>query len=212
MTLRSAGISYSKHRNAIGLTGIIVVNKKARVQLVREWPRAKYKNIAHEIAALYQRYKIELIHIDILCGQYLINDLQKLHNIPLQVITTQKDMKDPEKIEDLIVMDKIEMTNFVVLLKNNHQIIWPKNPPASVQALEAQWALYTEYKTEAGGVDYYAPGDEFDNLTKSLMVALMARRKELQQGQGTIAYAGPIEVQHNDPAIELENIMDDYKI
>ena len=36
--------------------------------------------------------------------------------------------------------------------------------------------MFVEHKTEAGGVDYYAPGDEKDNLTKAFMISIFAQR------------------------------------
>ena len=64
--------------------------------------------------------------IDQQVGEFFIQDLRN-HDIPIQVITTQKDLKDPKLIEKIKVMDKIEMTHFVmVALRQNHQIEFPE--------------------------------------------------------------------------------------
>ena len=69
------------------------------------------------------------------------------------------------------------MTHFVmVALRQNHQIEFPERPPPTVLDLEKQISMFVEHKTEAGGVDYYAPGDEKDNLTKAFMISIFAQR------------------------------------
>ncbi len=190
---RVVGIAHSKHRNAIGLVGIEVIPEErlARVKLARQWPRSELNQVPEQIADLYFKYKWHRTHVDQLVGQYMIKYL-KQRGMPLRVISTKKDMKNPADIEKIKVMDRVEMTHFMIMLKQNRQIEFPPSPPETVRELESQMALFTEHKTEAGTVDYYSPGDEKDNLTKALMIACFSARKMLKGASGP-ALMGAIE-------------------
>ena len=176
--MKTVGIAYSKHRNAIGMVGneVNIKEKKVRIKLAREWSRKDIGKAPQQISELYDRLSWDVTIIDQQVGEFFIQDLRN-HDIPIQVITTQKDLKDPKLIEKIKVMDKIEMTHFVmVALRQNHQIEFPAQPPPTVLDLEKQISMFVEHKTEAGGVDYYAPGDEKDNLTKAFMISIFAQR------------------------------------
>ena len=79
-------------------------------------------------------------------------------------------------------MDKIEMVQWMVKVKLNHQIEFPPNPTVQMQELESQMSIFTEHKTESGNIDYFAPGDEYDNLVKSLMIACFSVRNVIDAG------------------------------
>ena len=71
--------------------------------------------------------------------------------------------------------------------------------------LEEQIALYAEKSTEAGTMDYFAPGDELDDLTKGLMLAVFAARPFLQETLKIIG--GPLKIK--PPTMEdMANIID----
>jgi len=182
--IRLAAIAHSKHRNAIGLVAIEIDKdlKLVYVKLARQWSRDKINEIPYEIAKLYNQIRWGNTYIDQLTGQHFIQDLRTVHHMPLQIINTQKNLKDPDDIERIEVMDKIEMTQFMLTLRQNHQVLFPENPSKTMGELEVQMSLYSEYKTEAGNVDYYAPGDEKDNLTKALLIDCFAARKYLKVG------------------------------
>ena len=59
-----------------------------------------------------------------------------------------------------------------------------------MQELEHQVALFSEHTTEAGMVNYYAPGDELDNLTKALIIACFAARPFLHDSVKVVG--GPL--------------------
>ena len=192
--MKTVGIAYSKHRNALGLVGneTIPAERKALVKFAREWQRENISKAPATIAKLYDKIKWDKTVIDQQVGEFFIQDL-KNHGIPLQVITTQKDLKDPENIERIKVMDKVEMTHFImVALRQRFQIEFPANPPKTIQKLEHQISMYTEHKTEAGGIDYYAPGDQKDNLTKAFMISIFAERNVLTKFENTVHVGGGI--------------------
>jgi len=184
--IRLAAIAHSKHRNAIGLVAIQIDKdlKLIYVKLARQWPREKINEIPSEISKLYNQIKWGNTYIDQLTGQHFIQELKRVHQMPLRIINTQKNLKDPDDIERIETMDKIEMTQFMLTLRQNHKIKFPKTPSKTMSELELQMPLYSEHKTEAGNVDYYSPGDEKDNLTKALLIACFAARKYLNSGSG----------------------------
>ncbi|MBI1663422.1 MAG: hypothetical protein IS860_08030 [Nitrosopumilus sp.] len=179
--MKITAIAHSKHRNAFGLVGIEVDSnqKRAYVKMAKQWSRDKINTVPSEIAKLYREIKWSKTYIDQESGEHLIQDLRKSYNIPLKIITTQKKVKDPKGIEKITTMDKIEITQFMLTLMQNHQVKFPQNPSQIMAELEHQIAVYSEHKTEQGSIDYFAPGEEKDNLTKALLICCFAARKQL---------------------------------
>ena len=62
-----------------------------------------------------------------------------------------------------------------------------------MKSLENQVAMFTEHRTEAGGIDYYAPGEERDELVKALLAALFSARTLLQEGRGDQGLYGSLD-------------------
>ena len=74
-----------------------------------------------------------------------------------------------------------------------------------MKELEDQIALYAEKTTEAGGVNYFAPGDELDDLTKALMIAVFAARPFMLDSTKIIG--GPLRIK--EPRVEeMASIID----
>ena len=174
------GIIHSKHRNAIGLVGIEVniTEKLIYVKLAKQWNRTQLNQIPNEIGKLYKKLGWNYTYIDLQTGQHFIQDIQN-QRIKVNVITTQKNVKDTYEIDQARIMDKIEMVQFMVSLKQNHQVKYISKPNDDMKEMEKQISLFTEKKTEAGGIDYFAPGNELDSLTKALLIACFAARKYL---------------------------------
>ena len=188
-----AAIAHSKFRNAIGLVGIEIDSKqnKIRVRLAKQWSRDKLNIIPDEIGELYKKIKWGNTYIDQQTGQHLIQSLKQKEERPLRIIHTQKNLKDADEIERIKIMDKIEMAQFMLELRQNHVIEFPEKPSKDMTELEEQVALYMEHKTEAGTIDYYAPGEELDSLIKGLLIACFAARKILSGNDG-IPVMGPV--------------------
>ena len=191
-SLKSVGLMHSKHRNALGLVGVEIpyVNPIAQVRLARQWSRKDLHKAPAEIGAMYQKHRWHKTYMDQQSGQHLIQDIRAV-GVPISTIITQKDLKDPKGIEKVKIMDKIEMVQFMVMLIQQKKIKWSPRPSATMKELEEQFVMFIEHKTEAGSVDYYAPGDEFDNLTKAFMVSCFAGRKILSGDEGGVI-AGPL--------------------
>ncbi len=188
-----AAIAHSKFRNAIGLVGIEIdpEKNKIRVRLAKQWNRTQLNIIPDEIGALHNKIKWGETYIDQQTGQHFIKSLKQEQEMPLRVITTQKNLKDADEIERTKIMDKIEMAQFMLQLRQNHVIEFPEKPSKDMIELEEQVALYMEHKTEAGTIDYYAPGEELDSLIKGLLIACFAARKFLS-GDNEVIVMGPV--------------------
>ncbi len=213
MIIKRAAISHSKHRNEFGLVGIEINTeiKKIRVKLARQWPRSEINEIPEQIGQLYSKIDWGVTYIDQLTGQHFIQSLRHDYKMPVVVINTQKNIKEPNEIEKIKTMDKVEMVQLMISIQQNHQIEFPPEPTDSMKELEAQITLFTEFKTEAGNVDYYSPGDEFDDLTKALLIACFSIRKHLGGDAGP-SYVGPLlqESQERDPLREFEEAFSNY--
>lgn len=181
-------ISHSKLRKTFGLVvcGLKQDNKKLYVGHAMQWSRNDLQVIIPKIKKLQEKLGWNHIIIDQQSGQHFIKSL-KLAELNVNVISTQKNIKDEKQIENLEILDKIEMTQLFLTLKNNHQIIFPEND--SMKLLEDQVPIFSEHITEAGTADYYASGEEPDDLIKSLIMCGFSYRKELTEDVD-ISFAG----------------------
>jgi len=185
MTEKIVALSHSKHRNMIGFIGIEVdENLIVHVRMAKQWNRNEINQIPQDIADAYSKIKWNKFYMDQIAGEHLIKDIKR-HGISTKVITTKKNLNEPDDIERLLVMDKIEMTQLILSLKLDHRIQFPIHPGKTMSEAISQVELFTEHKTEAGGIDYYAPGEEYDSLTKALMICCFAVRKILSGDDGS---------------------------
>lgn len=191
--MKRAAISFSKLRNEIGLVGIEVFPKErmAVPRLAQQWKVQDTEKMAAETYQLYEQFQWGDTYIEQESGDHLIMLLKEHYRMPIKVITTGKKVKDAKKIRRIKVMDKIEMTEFLRRLKLNGQLRFVRHATPGLKELENQIPYFTKHTTEAGSVDYYAPGEEPDNLVKALMVACFSVRK-LLQGASTEFVGGPI--------------------
>jgi len=195
MDEKTVALTFSKHRNAFGLVGIDVDNNLiVNVRLAKQWSRKQINDIPFEIAEAHSKINWSKMYVDQALGEHLIRDIKK-QELSVDVITTKKNMPDPADIERLLVMDKIEMTQLMLSLKLKHRIQFPPKRGEHMQELINQVELFIENKTEAGGIDYYSPGDEFDNLTKALMICCFGVRNVLAGDDG-MPFVGPARKKH----------------
>jgi len=162
--------------------------------------------IPGDIAALHKRVKWHNTIVDQQVGQHLIKSFEMAMGNQLLVITTQKNLKDPENIELLKVMDITEMTQLTLSIKQDHRIQFPKkNHTEDMQDLMKQMEMFTEHVTESGTVAYYAPGEELDCLPRALMMCCFASRNTLEHGEAPM-----IIKQGMDIAETAEQSFDNY--
>ena len=177
-TVRLVGMAHSKLRNAIGLVGIEAdpVKQEVQVRFVKHWERNELNQIPVDVAEFYEKFQWTNTIIDLQVGEHVIQGLRRIANLPIRVIFIKKKVVDPSEIRRVKTLALIEMVQYMLELKLAHKIKFPKNPTETMQMLESQFALYSEHTTEAGGIDYYSPGDELDNLTKALITVTFAAR------------------------------------
>lgn len=178
-------ISHSKKRKKFGLvaTGLLaegreLADRKLYVGYAKQWDRNELDFIVPEIKKQAKRQNFSEIIIDQQVGQHFIKSLNMV-GLNTKVITTAKNLKDVKGIERLDVLDKIEMTQLFLTLKNNYKIRFPEN--GSLKMLEDQVPIFAEHITEAGTADYYAKGNEPDDLIKSLIMCAFSCRNDLTQ-------------------------------
>ena len=185
-------ITHTKLRNVFGLVGIELDPEKrlVYVRFAKQWSRQSINTMTTDISNIYKKIRWDSTLITQETGHHLIQALKQKHGMPIKVITTQKKIKETRDIERIRVMDIIEMTQLLLQLKLNHQIRFTENPAGDLYELENQIAIFSEHTTEAGSVDYYAPGEALDSLTKSLMIACFSVRHEITGGTGDIVCGG----------------------
>lgn len=181
-------ISHSKLRKTFGLvvTGLDQKNRKLYVGYVLQWDRNDLNSIVPKIKKLQKNLGWNHIIIDRQTGQHFVRSLE-VAGLHTKVISTQKNVRDERDIENLEILDKIEMTQLFLTLKNNHQIIFPENN--SLKILEDQMPIFSEHITESGAADYYASGEEPDDLIKSLIMCGFSYRKQLTE-EHSITHVG----------------------
>ncbi len=175
-------LSHDKQRQVFGVVGIEINEEKiANVRLAKIWKRDDMNKIAPDMKALNDKIKWDMTFADQLVGQHLIRSIEKSLQFQVQTITTQKNLKNPEDIELIKVMDITEISQLTLSLKQENRIQFPKeNATKDMEDLMNEVQMFTEHVTESGTVAYYAPGEEHDCLTRALMICLFAGRTQLQ--------------------------------
>ena len=142
-----AAFTQSKHRNMFGLlvTEYLADKHVLFARMAVQWKRTSMNKIVDDMVMIDGKIKFGKVWTDQIVGQHMIKALQAA-NIPMEPITTQKDLKDPRNIERIKVMDKNEMTQLMLSLKLNNQIKFPLRPSKAMLELEQQTELFTEHK------------------------------------------------------------------
>ena len=207
LTVKLVGIAHSKLRNSIGAVGIEVdpVKQEVLVRMARHWDRQQINEVAPGIAHMYSQFEWSNTIIDVSVGEHLIQSFRRISKIPIRVIFIKKKITDTSEIRRVKILDLTEMVQFMLQQKLIHKIKFPKKISPHMKELEDQIALYAEKTTEAGGVNYFAPGDELDDLTKALMIAVFAARPFMLDSTKIIG--GPLRIK--EPRVEdMASIID----
>jgi len=176
----------TKKRNMIGMVGIeIDLDKRiAYVRLAKQWKRDNMDKIPTDVHTIHEKIKWGATYADQLVGQHLLKSIEYEAELSIFAINIQKNIKEPEEEEGMKRMDLIEMTQFLLSLKQIHKIQWPKKrlTPDMLELIQ-QTEMFTENITEQGTVNYYAPGKELDCLVKALMICCFAGRPYIEKTQ-----------------------------
>jgi len=145
-----------------------------------------YKQVCAEFAEISTKHKFTFNLIEANnTGQFVIEELEQVHHIPVIGVTTTKDIKDEKKKHKVQTMDKNENVKWVLNMKAEHRIIFPTDDNCSADMLELkrQIAIFAERKTEAGSVAYYAPGSEHDDGVMALLINCQKAKEYLKVGE-----------------------------
>lgn len=182
-------------------------NRIAHVRLAKQWSRKDINTIPESVLEIYKKVQWDDTFTDLSLGISLIRNIESELDFIMHRITTQKNIKDPEEIEKIKVMDQVEMTQLVLSLKQAHMIKFPTVIGKDMATLQKQIAVFSEHATEQGNVSYYAPGEELDDLVKALMICCFAARHMLQHGEMDML----IQKGFDDDEMEEEELTEDEK-
>lgn len=115
-------------------------------------------------------------------GEHVIEVLTTQYSLPVVPVTTSRELKDPKKIFNPMIMDKVDMARYMLIMFKDGRIIFPKEPQGEVLELMRQLAIFAEKKTESGRVTYQAEGSEHDDLVMALMLACFYSRNFVDKG------------------------------
>jgi hypothetical protein len=174
-----------KIRDSFFIVGTEIKQNKLYVRLAVQRTGKAYKQVCAEFAELSRKhnFKFNLIEANN-TGQFVIEELQQVHHIPVIGVTTTKDIKDEKKKGIVEKMDKNENVKWFLNMKAEHRIIFPVDKKCSPAMLELkrQIAIFAEHRTEAGTVSYYAPGEEHDDGVMALMINIQKVKQYLKPG------------------------------
>ena len=174
-----------KIRDAFFIVGTEITNDKLYVRLAIQRKGRAYKQVCAEFAEISRKHKFTFNLIEANnTGQFVIEELQQVHHIPIIGVTTTKDIKDEKKKNQVERMDKNENVKWFLNMKAEHRIIFPTDDNCNEDMLELkrQIAIFAEHKTDAGSVSYYAPGSEHDDGVMALMINIQKVKQYLKPG------------------------------
>ena len=147
------------------------------VRAAKRWLGVDYTDVEEQIAKFHLKHNFDHIVIEQNnTGIHVIEVLRRQYNLPIIPVTTTKNLKDNKKIMSARVMDKNMMAMYIANLMNDNKIKFPPTGSKDMKELERQIAIFAEHRTEAGNVQYYAPGNEHDDLAMAFMLAIHIAR------------------------------------
>jgi hypothetical protein len=174
-----------KIRDSFFIVGTEIKQNKLYVRLAIQRQGKAYKQVCQEFADISRKHNFNFNLIEANnTGQFVIEELEQVHHIPVIGVTTTKDIKDEKKKNIIERMDKNENVKWFLNMKAEHRVIFPidvKSSPAMLE-LKRQIAIFAEHKTEAGSVSYYAPGQEHDDGVMALMINIQKVKQYLKPG------------------------------
>jgi hypothetical protein len=187
--LRIAGLDPGKRKDSFAMVVTEVADNEVKIKGVKLWNHRKYIEVEKEIALIQETRPMDFWVLEINnTGEHVFEALvyqRRMTNII--PVFTSRELKDQVKIAAGKVMSKNEIVRFCLKLSQNSRegkkpcITFPKDPSRPMQELERQWALFAEKTTEAGNTTYSAEGDEHDDATMALILAVWLGRHYLER-------------------------------
>jgi hypothetical protein len=177
-----------KERDAFGVVLIKIKNNDVVILGAERHQGIDYPIIEKWLASKYRELQPTFIVIEKNnTGVGVIDHLKHDYKVPIVSVVTSSYVKNEEKIHSGELMDKVEMSDFMLNLKQNHRIKFLKKSLASREILELKRQLETfaQFKTEAGRRSLRAPGQDHDDLVMALMLAIFIGRNYLEDTLST---------------------------
>ena len=177
--MRIAGLDPGKQKDSFAFVGTVVGFEKIKVVSAKRWLGRAYLEVEKEVARIhsvkpFDHYVVERNNT----GEHVIEVLQHNYRLPvLPVFTYATQIRDAKKKFSAKIMDKIEMTRYMLILFNEKKLVFPERQSKEMRELVRQLSIFAEHKSVmTGNVRYQAEGAEHDDLVMALMLAVFIGR------------------------------------
>ena len=191
--MNKVAIAYSKWHDEVGLVALRVEEKTIQVRAAKVWNKKQINSVSTDVINFCNKFNLNTISVDLEIGHAIIDKLRQnitTHKVHLGKKTNFEDDED--------VLDKIEVADWLISLRQNLQLLFPKNPSDGVQELERQLELYAITRTESGRLDMYAPSDEKDSLVRALLITARACKPHITNIEENVTVGGAIDFHKED--------------
>ncbi len=177
MMARIAGIDPGKQKDSFAFVGTDIADGKIRVLGARRWQGKAYLEVEESIAGIhkihpFKHYVVERNSV----GEHVVEVLARNYRLPVVPVITMKDIKSKEKRRSPSVMDKNDMVKYMIIKKDEGNMLFPKET-GEIKELLRQLSIFAEIKSpQTGNVRYQAEGAEHDDLVMALMLACFIGR------------------------------------
>lgn len=172
-----------KHRDAFALVAIQPKEDKIHVRGANRFSKRDYIDVEKHIEKSYKKNNFDHVVIELNnTGTHVVENLIRINQIPVVIpVTTSKNLKDINKIFSYKVMDKNEMTEWMIRMFQAEKIIFPQKTDEDLNELKRQLSIFAQHKTNAGNISYFAEGNEHDDMVIALMLACFIGRYYLRE-------------------------------
>lgn len=175
-----------KERDFFGIVFIKIKDNNVLILGAIRFRGIDYPKIEQWLATKYRELKPTFMVIEKNnTGVAVIDHMKHDYSIPITSVVTSSYVKDEKKIHSGQLMDKVEMSDYMLNLKQNHRIKFLKNLTPEMFELKRQLEVFAQFKTEAGRRSLRAPGQDHDDLVMALMLAIFIGRNYLEDNIST---------------------------
>lgn len=175
-----------KERDFFGVVYIKIKNNNVIILGATRFRGIDYPKIEQWLATKYRELQPTFLVIEKNnTGVAVIDHMKHDYQVPVTSVVTSSYVKDERKIHAGTLMDKVEMADYMLNLKQNHRIKFLKNMTPEILELKRQLEVFAQFKTDAGRRSLRAPGQDHDDLVMALMLAIFIGRNYLDDTLST---------------------------
>ena len=115
--INKVALAYSKWHDEIGLVALSVEEKTIQVRAAKTWNKKQINLVSTDVINFCNRFNLNTLSVDLEIGHDIINKLKQ--NITTHKVHLGKNTKDFDEDED--VLDKIEIADWIISLRQNLQ-------------------------------------------------------------------------------------------